>query len=91
MVITLFCRNDGKPRVQVQCFPLYSMPLAVGRTKVDFFSLDVEGAEESVLESIPMDKVDIELFVIEYQHDNKKEKAKRLQKMRDFFTKLDGY
>ena len=67
------------------------MPLAVGRTKVDFFSLDVEGAEESVLESIPMDKVDIELFVIEYQHDNKKEKAKRLQKMRDFFTKLDGY
>ena len=67
------------------------MLLAVGRTTIDFFSLDVEGAEQSVLESIPMDKVDIKLFVIEYLHDDENEKAKRLQKMRDFFTKVGGY
>ena len=30
---------------KVQCFPLYSILLAVGRTSIDFFSLDVEGHE----------------------------------------------
>ena len=91
MDVDLFCRNIGKERIPVQCFPLYSILLAVGRTKIDFFSLDVEGAEQTVLESIPMDKVDIGLFMIEYQHSDKAEKARRLEKMRDFFTKLGGY
>ena len=38
--------------VQVQCFPLYSILLAVGRTRVDFLSLNVEGAELQVLSTI---------------------------------------
>lgn len=43
----------------VQCFPLYSILLAHGQKKVDFFSLDVEGHELDVLKTIPWHKVDI--------------------------------
>ena len=39
--------------------PLYSILLSLGNPTVDYFSLDVEGAEMGILESIPWDKVDI--------------------------------
>ena len=41
------------------CLPLYSILLSIGNPTVDYFSLDVEGAEMGILESIPWDKVDI--------------------------------
>ena len=45
--------------MSTQCFPLYSILLALGNPTVDYFSLDVEGVEAGVLNSIPWDKVDI--------------------------------
>ena len=53
--------NSTSEIVQVQCFPLYSILLAVNRTTVDFFSLDVEGSELDVLNTIPWHKVDIKV------------------------------
>lgn len=50
---------DSGKVVNVQCFPLYSIMMAQGRTKVDYFSLDVEGNELDVLRTIPWHKVDI--------------------------------
>ena len=50
--------NDRK-FYRVQCWPIYSLLLALGNPKVDFFSLDVEGSELGVLTTIPFDKVDI--------------------------------
>lgn len=47
--------------VDVQCFPLYSFLLALERTTIDYFSLDVEGAELAVLKTIPWSKVDIKV------------------------------
>ena len=46
---------------QIQCFPLYSLLLAVGNPTVNLFILDIEGAEYLVLKNIPWDKVDIEV------------------------------
>jgi hypothetical protein len=43
--------------IKMQCFPLYSLLLAVGNPKVDYLSLDIEGAELLVLKTIPWDKV----------------------------------
>ena len=43
------------------CLPLYSILLAMGNPTVDYFSLDVEGAELSILQAIPWDKVDIKV------------------------------
>ena len=50
-----------RKRYPVQCLPVYSLLLALGNPTVDFFSLDVEGAEIRVLKTIPFDKVDIRL------------------------------
>ena len=49
----------------VQCFPLYSILLAVGRTRVDFFSLNVDGEDElAILKTIPWHNVDIQVIKI---------------------------
>lgn len=46
----------------VQCFPLYSILLAIGRTEIDFFSLDVEGHELKILRTIPWHKITIKVY-----------------------------
>ena len=56
-------RPDVDPEmVTVQCFPFYSVLLAVGRTQLDFFSLDVEGHELQILKTIPWHKVEIKVY-----------------------------
>jgi Methyltransferase FkbM domain len=57
---------DVPGTVNVQCLPIYSILLAVNRTTVDVFSLDIEGNELDVLQSIPFDKVDIKVRITEY-------------------------
>ena len=47
--------------LELQCFPLYSYLAALNVTTVDYFSLDVEGAEFSILKTIPWNKVDIKV------------------------------
>lgn len=54
----------------VQCFPFYSILLAIGKPKIDFFSLDVEGVELAILKSIPWNLVEIELIMVEVKHSN---------------------
>ena len=59
-----FKKSGSQPGlISVQCFPLYSILLALNRTTVDFFSLDVEGFELDVLRTIPWDKVDIKVRI----------------------------
>nr|UIE54547.1 star-like protein [Sinohyriopsis cumingii] len=52
--------------IEVPCFSLYSILLAVNQTNIDYFSLDIEGRELSVLQSIPFEKVNIDTFTVEY-------------------------
>ena len=59
----------------VQCFPFYSILLATGHTRVDFFSLDIEGDELTVLKTIPWNKVDIKVLIVEYNHIKEGRKA----------------
>lgn len=47
--------------VEVQCFPLVSYLAALKVKTVDYFSLDIEGAEFSVLKTIPWEEVDIKV------------------------------
>lgn len=54
--------------VKMQCFPLYSILLAINQTTVDFFSLDIEGDELDVLQTIPFDKVNIKMLTVEVAH-----------------------
>ena len=70
-------RNTGKivdsphgkeGEILAQCFPVYSLLLALNRTTVDYFSLDVEGSELQVLKTIPFDKVDIKVLTVGFTH-----------------------
>ena len=54
--------------VQIECFPFYSFMLALNRTTIDFFSLDVEGDELKILKTIPFDKINIKMLTVEYFH-----------------------
>ena len=45
----------------IQCFPLYSILLAINKTNVDYFSLDIEGAELKVMKTVPLQKVYIKV------------------------------
>ena len=42
--------------------------LALGNPTVDLFSLDIEGAEIPVLKTIPWNKIDIKVVIIEVNH-----------------------
>ena len=58
-----------KNHVDVQCFPFETFMLALNRTHVDYFSLDVEGAELDILKTIDFDRFDISTLSVEFIHD----------------------
>lgn len=47
------------------CFPLYSYLLALNVTTVDMLSLDTQGSEVDILKSIPWEKINIRVLIIE--------------------------
>ena len=49
----------------LQCVPLYTLLLAMGNPTVNWFILDIEGAEYQVLQTIPWHLVDIEMISVE--------------------------
>ncbi|XP_046641070.1 protein Star-like [Daphnia pulicaria] len=60
--------KDTENIYKMQCFPLYSILLAIGRTDVDYFGLDVEGAEYKILKTIPWHKVNMKTVTAEWNH-----------------------
>ena len=52
----------------MQCFPLYSVLKALNNPTIDYFSLDIEGAEFAVLNSLPWNEVNITLVSVEINH-----------------------
>lgn len=69
--------NNASPKptwrktLKIQCLPLYSVLRALGLPSVDYFSLDIEGAEYHVLKTIPFQDVDINLLGVEVEHAGK--------------------
>ncbi|CAL4112154.1 unnamed protein product [Meganyctiphanes norvegica] len=53
---------------KAQCIPLLTFMLALNKTTIDYFSLDVEGSEMGVLRTIPFDKLDIKFLSVEVNH-----------------------
>ena len=65
-------QNIAIQSVSMQCFPFYSIIKALNQTRIDFFSLDIEGDELGVLQTIPWGKVDIRMLAVEYVHEKGK-------------------
>ena len=54
-------KHDPSKLFQEVCLPLFSVMSAMGRKKIDYFSLDVEGWEEHILKTIPFESLDIKV------------------------------
>ncbi|KAL3870227.1 hypothetical protein ACJMK2_038304 [Sinanodonta woodiana] len=61
---------ENKPYYEVPCFPLYSIMLAMNRSSIDYFGLDVEGNELLVLQTIPFNDLDIKSLSAECLNRN---------------------
>ena len=57
--------------VTTKCTTLEPLLQEIGVSHVDYFSLDVEGAELFILESIDWDTMDVDVFTIETQEHSK--------------------
>ena len=66
--------EGAREEIRLQCVPLYSVLQALGNPRVDFFSLDIEGADLQVLRTIPFDLVDFSVIMIEVAHLGKLQK-----------------
>ena len=58
-------QEEGPDTITLQCVPLYSLLLSLGNPTVNWFILDIEGAEYQVLQTIPWHSVDIEMISVE--------------------------
>ena len=65
-------KKVGQSKSKTLCLPFYSILLAMGNPTVDYFSLDVEGAELQILKTIPWNNVDIKVLCLIYpqKHQN---------------------
>lgn len=58
--------QTAKNNYLVECVPLYSLLLALNVTYIDYFSLDTEGSEINILQTIPFDKIQIDVLSVEW-------------------------
>ena len=88
----LLPKKEDRKTFKMQCFPLYSILKAFGNLKMDFFSLDIEGMEFSVMESILKPKTEFEFNVatIEKAHMNKPESRASFIEF-DYMMRGKGY
>lgn len=56
-----------KTEFRSQCFPLYSYLLALNVSVIDFLSLDIQGTEVDVFNTLPLDKVYVRTVIIEHE------------------------
>lgn len=62
--------NIPEGAVRTSCLPLQSILKHFGITHIDFFSLDVEGAELEVLKTLDLSAVHINVIVVEQDGTN---------------------
>lgn len=58
-------KTKGETPFVATCVPLYALLSAINVTTVDYFSLDIEGAELGVLKTIPWDKLNVTVLSVE--------------------------
>ena len=64
--------------VAIPCFSLNTILASIKVKNVDFFSLDLEGAELNVLKSLDLEKFNFESIIVE--HNGEKERKEQMQK-----------
>eukprot|EP00966_Prymnesium_polylepis_P224393 5190504-Prymnesium_polylepis.2 len=52
--------------IEVDCYPLSSVMMALGRKTVDYWSLDTEGSEPAILNATDFDAVEVGIITVEH-------------------------
>ncbi|XP_023932893.1 uncharacterized protein LOC106167926 [Lingula anatina] len=84
----------GKGKGLAQCFPIHSILAALGVSHVDYFSLDVEGAEMEILKTFPWKDIIVDVWTVEYgvfYATGGKEEARRMSEIRKIFQNTGVY
>lgn len=81
---TVYVKN-----VEVECRPLADIFRESGVKHVDYISIDVEGSELAVLQSISFDEVTFDVFVIENNYDDPNIKSFLKEKGYGFFRRFE--
>ena len=68
--INFFDTASQRQTAFIPCFSLNTIMRALNRTRIDYFSLDVEGAEIHILKAIDYKNLDIRSFSIEWSSSN---------------------
>ncbi|XP_013411228.1 uncharacterized protein LOC106174280 [Lingula anatina] len=79
-----------KGKSRILCLPIQTLLGAMGRTHVDFFSLDVEGVELNVLQAFPWDKITVDMWTVEV-HELTKNYIQALRDIRGVFNRTGMY
>lgn len=91
---------NSRDHVKVPCFTLNDVRNIIGYHTIDYFSLDVEGAEINILELMKEDLrhryIVVNIWTIEYRiHDGHRniihESKEKLEQIRLFFKDIGGY
>ncbi|XP_023933267.1 protein Star-like [Lingula anatina] len=85
--------NKNRPirgKSRLLCLPIQTLLSTIGRTHVDFFSLDIEGAELEVLRAFPWDKITVDMWTVEV-HQRSKNYSQALKDIRGVFTRTGMY
>lgn len=56
-----YTEGDDWTKVKVKCIPLYTLMTAVNMTDLDYISMDIEGVELKVLQTLPFDKIRVKV------------------------------
>jgi len=83
-------KGGGGKVIKVKCFPLHVILQALGRTTIDYWSLDVEGAENAVLSHTDFSKVEVGVMTIEHNGVSAMRKGIRHTMERNNFKFLGG-
>lgn len=67
--------NKSVMSINTTCLPIFTLLSALNIKTVDYFALDVEGAELKILKTIPFDLLLIKVITIEYNHIKEGEEA----------------
>lgn len=78
--------QDAKPSYMVNCVPIGAVTKALGIKTIDYFSLDVEGAELVVLKGFDWENVHVRLVLVELngQDEEKDEQVRQILREHEF-------
>ena len=82
--------RSTKP-INIQCFPLYSILAALDIKHIDYFSLDIEGAEVDVLKTLSFDHVTTDVISVEKRIIDDPKETEKKQKEIEAILRPHGF